>query len=97
MAERRYTIPITCCVDGQAHDVTDENAAVGHHAGEYQAMCGYVVSAAPMVAPLGRPCSKCIAVSVTAPRTTGRPVPRSRHRQTGWLWRMLHPGRPVPG
>ncbi|MGH2855611.1 MAG: hypothetical protein ACRDLF_15630 [Solirubrobacteraceae bacterium] len=97
LAQRLYTIPITCCVDGQAHDVTDESAAAGHHAGEYQALCGYVVSAAPMIAPVGQPCSRCIAVSVKPQPTKSRPVHRSRHRQTGWLRRMLHPGLAVPG
>jgi len=96
VAERQYTVPITCCIDGQAHDVTDESAAVGHHAGKYQALCGYVVSAAPMIVPVGRPCSRCTAASVTAQPTTGRPARRSRHRQTGWLWQMLRQRRAVP-
>jgi hypothetical protein len=51
VAERRYTIPITCCLDGQAHDVTDENVAAGRHTGEYRALCGYVVLPAAMAAP----------------------------------------------
>lgn len=25
LADRLATIPITCCVDGQAHDVTDQS------------------------------------------------------------------------
>jgi hypothetical protein len=96
VAERQYTTPIACSVDGQAHDVTDETAAVGHHAGKYQALCGYVVLAASMIAPVGRPCSKCIAASVMAQRTMGQPVRRSRHRQTGRLWRMLRQRLAVP-
>ncbi len=95
MAERLYTIPVTCRVDGQAHDVTDESFAASQRTGEYQALCGYVVSAAPMVAPVGRRCARCTAVLVPAQRAipaTGAPARRSRHRQAGWLWRMLHPG-----
>ena len=92
MAERLYTIPITCCADGLAHEVTDENVAAGRHAGHYQALCGYRVVAAAMVAPVGRPCTRCTAVLVAAQPTTG-PARRSRHRRPGWLWRMLHPGR----
>ncbi|MGH3922325.1 MAG: hypothetical protein ACRDTT_05560 [Pseudonocardiaceae bacterium] len=90
-AERLRTIPITCCVDGQAHDVTDENVAAGR-TGEYLALCGYRVVAAPLVAPVGRPCAKCTAVLVAAHQPQpSRPVRRVRHRQRGWLWRMLHP------
>lgn len=88
----RYTSPITCCVDGQAHDVTDEDAAAGHRTGEYRAVCGYRVVAAALAAPVGRPCARCIAVSVATQRIRGL-VGRSRHRRPGWLWRMLHPGR----
>lgn len=93
VAEPLYTIPITCCLDGQAHDVTDENVAAGHRTGEYQALCGYLVSAAPLVAPVGRRCASCAAV-VRARRSapTIGSVRRSRHRQPGWLWRLLRPG-----
>lgn len=90
MANRTGTIPITCVRDGQAHDVTDDNLTAGQRTGEYQAVCGYLVSAAALVAPIGRPCPECTAVSVTA--ATG-PARRSRHRQPGWLRRILHPRR----
>ncbi|MGH3872567.1 MAG: hypothetical protein ACRDSR_13850 [Pseudonocardiaceae bacterium] len=85
MAERLYTIPITCRRDGQAHDVTDENAAAGRRNGEYAALCGYVVSAAPLIAPVGPPCPRCRAMLRPATAAVGRP----RHRQPGWLWRMF--------
>lgn len=83
------TVPITCSLDGQAHEVTDENVAAGR-TGEYLALCGYRVVAAPLVAPVGRPCAKCSAVVVAERRgqSSTRPV---RHRQRGRLWRMLHP------
>ncbi|HWR46408.1 MAG TPA: hypothetical protein VN327_02140 [Pseudonocardiaceae bacterium] len=91
VAQRRYAIAITCCLDGQAHDVTDENVVAGRHAGEYLAECGHRVVAAAMAAPVGRPCARCTAVSVAA-RPTAGPVGRARHRRPGRLWRMLHPG-----
>jgi hypothetical protein len=62
VAERSYTIPVTCCRDGQAHDVTDENAAAGRATGAYLTLCGYLVVPAPMIAPVGRPCERCAAV-----------------------------------
>jgi hypothetical protein len=98
VAERLYTIPITCCLDGRAHDVTDQNVAAGWRAGgRYEALCGYVVVPAAMVAPIGRPCARCAAV-VASHRLTPTTVGRSRRRQRGWLWRMLHPhGRAAVG
>jgi hypothetical protein len=62
VAERLYTNPITCRLDGQAHDVTDESVATGREAGGYEALCGYVVVPAPMIAPVGRSCPDCTAV-----------------------------------
>lgn len=87
VAERLHTIPITCRLDGQAHNVTDDNVAAGKRTGQYTALCGYVVSAAPMIAPVGRPCARCTAAS----RPTTAPVRRLRRRQHGRLWRMLGP------
>lgn len=91
VAERRYTTPVTCRLDGQAHDVTDESVATGHHTGEYQALCGYVVLPTPMVAPAGRRCARCTAMSGAAQPTTD-PVRRARHRPPGWRWRRLRLG-----
>jgi hypothetical protein len=98
VAERLYTIPITCCLDGQAHDVTDESVAAGWRAGgRYEALCGYVVVPAAMVAPIGRPCARCAAV-VASHRLTPATAPVRRRRQRGWLWRMLQPrGRAAVG
>lgn len=86
-AERLYTIPITCRLDGQAHDVTDENVAAGQRTGQYAALCGYVVVAAPLVAPVGRPCPKCSAVS----KPTTAAVRQPRRRRPGRLWWMFRP------
>jgi hypothetical protein len=90
VANRIGTIAITCAHDGQAHDVTDDNLTAGRHTGQYEAVCGYLVSAAALAAPIGRPCPECTAVSAAA---STDPARRSRHRQHGWLWRILHPSR----
>lgn len=87
VARRLYTIPVTCCRDGQAHEVTDESVAAGRRTGGYQALCGYVVMPAPMAAPVGRPCEGCSAM-LKAYRPTSTTARRLRHRQRGRLWRM---------
>jgi hypothetical protein len=90
VAQRRDTIPITCHLDRQAHDVTDDNVATGRPTGAYEALCGHLVVAAPMIAPVGRPCAKCTAVvaSHRSASTTAR-VRRPRHRKGDagrWKW-----------
>ncbi len=92
VAERLFTIPITCYVDRRAHEVTDENTAAGRRTGYYEALCGYRVIAAAMAAPVGRPCPECTAVLV-ASRPPTRPARHGRHRHPGWLWRILRLGR----
>ncbi|MGB8198944.1 MAG: hypothetical protein WCF33_04485 [Pseudonocardiaceae bacterium] len=92
MAERLFTIPITCYFDRRAHEVTDENIAAGRQSGHYQALCGYRVIAAAMAAPVGRPCPDCVAVLVASLPPTC-PARRGRHRRPGWLRRILHPSR----
>ncbi|MBV9013679.1 MAG: hypothetical protein JO272_16850 [Pseudonocardiales bacterium] len=82
VAGRRYTTPITCCVDGLAHDVTDEDAAAGQRSGVYQAVCGYRVVAAALAAPVGRSCAACTAMTAATQPTTGR-ARRGRHRCPG--------------
>ncbi|MGH3778320.1 MAG: hypothetical protein ACRDRR_21695 [Pseudonocardiaceae bacterium] len=94
MADRLDTIPITCCLDGQAHDVTDKTVAAGQQTGECEALWGYVVLPAAMVALVRGRCARCPAVLVRAhqPMLTTGPARRSRHRQPGWLLRLLRPG-----
>lgn len=87
VAQRLYTIPVTCCRDGQAHDVTDESVAAGRRTGGYQALCGHIVVPAPMAAPVGRPCERCTTI-LKAYRPTSTTARRLRHRQHGRLWRM---------
>jgi hypothetical protein len=91
-AERLDTIPITCAHDGQAHDVTDDSLTAGQRTGCYQALCGYLVSAAALAAPIGRPCARCTAVVASRrpePTTARGGRFRRRHRDGGggrWGW-----------
>jgi hypothetical protein len=78
---RRYdSIPITGQLDGLAHQVRDENVAASC-TGEYLALCGHHFLAAPLVAPIGRPCPQCAAVQ-PPPLATGR----SHHWRQEWRW-----------
>jgi hypothetical protein len=55
------TVTITCVRDGHAHAVPDVQIA-GPQAdgrGRYVALCGHVVTAAPMIDPEGAPCPHC--------------------------------------
>ena len=88
VTNRPYTIPITCCLDGQAHQVTDEDVAAGNRAGEYRALCGYGVWASPLAAPVGRPCGRCRAVAAAA-----QPAVPPTRRHLKWLRRALRRGR----
>ncbi|GAA0898814.1 hypothetical protein GCM10009559_62060 [Pseudonocardia zijingensis] len=55
------TISVTCVMDGRCHSVPDEELAIGiaHRGGQYSAVCGHVVTPAPMVAPDGDLCPHC--------------------------------------
>lgn len=81
-------ITVTCVLDGRAHEV-DEDAmtapSVGH-AGRYPARCGHLVTAAPMVAPIGRPCRACRAMTTGASRHDPDQVPAGRHRRSPRRW-----------
>jgi hypothetical protein len=58
------TITVTCSLDSRAHEVPDAElaAAARRSNGHYQALCGHVVAAAPMVEPDGQPCLLCTAI-----------------------------------
>jgi hypothetical protein len=92
VTKRPDTILITCTLDGHAHDVTGDNLTAGQRNGHYQALCGHIVSAAALAAPIGRPCANCTTILAAhqAALTTG-PTRRSRHRKPGWLQQMLRP------
>ena len=96
VTRKTNTIQITCSLDGQAHNVTDDSLVAGQRAGSYQALCGHRVSAAALATPLGRPCAECTAVSATQQQVlTVRLGRRSRHGQSGWLRPILHPRRTI--
>lgn len=93
VTRKTNTLPITCSLDSQAHNVTD-SLQPGRRTGHYQELCGHRVSAAALATPLGRPCAECTAVTAAQQQvSTGRPGRRSRHHQSGWLRRKLHPQR----
>jgi hypothetical protein len=72
------TITVTCCIDERAHEVPDTELAVAtrRRDGYYQALCGHVIAAAPMVMPDGQPCQLCAAIRehTTARRRPTRPA-----------------------
>jgi hypothetical protein len=98
VADRLSTVTFACGVDGLAHEVTEENVVIGRRLGnrQYQAVCGYRFPLPPPLVTLtGRPCARCAAVLVTAkgPEPAAGRVRHPGHRQPGWWWRILHPGR----
>lgn len=53
-------VSVTCVSDGQAHSVPDDELAGRSRLdGYYTAVCGHVVTAAPMEEPDGAPCAVC--------------------------------------
>jgi hypothetical protein len=58
------TITVTCTIDTRAHEVPDAEIAASARRsdGHYQALCGHLVAAAPMVEPDGQPCQLCAAI-----------------------------------
>jgi hypothetical protein len=58
------TITVTCAIDTRAHEVPDAELAASARQsdGHYQALCGHMVAAAPMVEPDGQPCLLCTAI-----------------------------------
>jgi hypothetical protein len=66
------TVTVTCVHDGHSHAVPDtELTSMTAGSGYYRAVCGHVVTAAPMVAPEGDPCPHCdeSREAKTSPRT----------------------------
>jgi hypothetical protein len=92
VANRIDTFPITCALDGHAHDVTDDSLTAGQHTGQYQALCGYLVSAAALAPPIGRLCARCTTIIASRreqPATVRSSRRRHRHRKGGgdrWGW-----------
>lgn len=87
---RTSTIPLTCVQDGCCHLVGDDQMAAGRRArtGRFLALCGYTVTAAPMVYPAGRPCAECAAQPAPSSGDRARRL-GGHHRRPGPLRRML--------
>jgi hypothetical protein len=58
------TVTMTCCLDERAHEVPDSELgrAALRPDGYFQALCGHMIAAAPMVMPDGQPCQLCAAI-----------------------------------
>lgn len=60
-------------MDSLTHEVFDRDLATVT-SGRYRALCGELITAAPMVQPEGRRCEVCAAARTpTPPRRSGRP------------------------
>lgn len=93
VAERLYTTPITSQLVDQRleHQVTDGAVAAGRNAHRYQALCGQLFVAAPLVAPPGRPCPACAAILAAASRAAAPAAAHQpRQRRRGLLRRLLN-------
>lgn len=85
---RLYTAPITAQLGVRvAHEVTDEAFAAGR--GEYEAVCGCLFVAAPLVAPPGQPCLTCLGVLAATRRAAVTPRRSHRRQRRGGLLRRL--------
>ena len=58
------TVTMTCCFDERAHEVPDTELGQStmRPDGYFQALCGHMIAAAPMVMPDGQPCQLCAAI-----------------------------------
>jgi hypothetical protein len=67
------TVTVTCALDSHAHQIPDSELTSPYalRSGRYRAVCGCVVTAAPMVQPEGEPCRTCAAI-VTPPARSRR-------------------------
>lgn len=72
------TVTVTCSLDSRAHAVHDSQLATALDTGRYNALCGHLVSAAPMTEPDGQPCLLCEEL---------RDRPNDRPRYRGLRWR----------
>jgi hypothetical protein len=57
---------VVCAIDSLTHEVSDKDLATVT-SGRYRALCGEVITAAPMSQPEGRPCEGCTAARIPAP------------------------------
>lgn len=85
------TIPVTAQFVEQwlEHQVTDAAVAASRYSHRYQALCGQLFIAAPLVAPPGRPCPDCAAALVSASQAAAPTGDQPWHRRHGLLRRLL--------
>ena len=78
------SVELTCARDGLTHRVDEPAYAVGlaGHRGSFQAICGAVVLAGSLVAPLGRRCPTCVDV-VQLRKDTAHDTRRSFRKTRG--------------
>jgi Helix-turn-helix domain len=75
-----------------AHEVTDDAFAAAKR-GEFEALCGCVFVAAPLIAPSGRPCPECLNVLAAHRAAATAAVAQPRRRGGGGLLRRWWPVR----
>ncbi|MFI9382504.1 hypothetical protein [Kutzneria sp. NPDC052558] len=90
-SEKVFTSWLTS-TDRIDHAVTDE--AFAAQSPEPEAVCGAVITLAPMEAPPGPCCARCVAFlnARESLRTLEQRIQPHRHRRPSWFARVLHVG-----
>ncbi|MBC3190103.1 hypothetical protein H7X46_03380 [Pseudonocardia sp. C8] len=85
-ADMPEVLTLTSVIDSRAHKVTDSELCAPHamRNGRYAALCGHLVSPAPLIEADGAPCARCVQLDPTPPAT-----PPRRPRRRGWGLRRL--------
>ena len=78
-------LTLTSVIDNRAHKVTGSELCASHstRTGRFAALCGHLVSPAPLVEAEGTPCTRCVQLD---PTPTAVPAHR---RRRGWALRRL--------
>lgn len=63
------TVRITCAIDSRTHEVGEQEFTTAD-SGRYRALCGAIVAAAPMAAPEGQRCERCLTARQPRARRT---------------------------
>lgn len=93
--EKIFTTWLTS-TDRVDHAVTDEEFYVNRP--EPEAVCGAVITLAPMETPPGPRCARCTAYLTAREslRDLEQRIDPHRHRRPSWLGRLLHADTPTP-
>jgi hypothetical protein len=88
-ADELDVLILTSVIDNRAHKVIGSELCAPHatHTGRFEALCGHLVSPAPLIEADGAPCDRCTELDPTP--ATARP--RHRRRRRGWGLRRLLP------